>query len=101
MNLEECRKEIDAIDNELVELFVRRMNVAKDIAICKKESGKAVYDSERERLLLEKVEECAGEEFADYTKRLYSSILELSRNYQSNFLAQTSVQSVCEKESKA
>ncbi len=90
MSIENYRKEIDAIDKELVELFVKRMNVAKGIAQCKKESGKAVYDSERERLLLEKVENCAGEEFGDYTRRLYSSILELSRNYQSKSLAQTS-----------
>ena len=56
MNLEECRKEIDIIDKELVELFVKRMNVAKSVAEYKKETGKAVYDSERERKLLEKVE---------------------------------------------
>ncbi len=87
MNLEECRKEIDSIDKELVELFVKRMNVAKEVAKYKKETGKAVYDAERERQLLEKVENEAGEEFGDYTRRLYSSILELSRNYQSKSLA--------------
>ena len=90
MNLEECRKEIDSIDKELVALFVRRMNVAKDVAEYKRATGKAVYDSERERRLLEKVEENAGEEFGDYARRLYSSILELSRNYQSKSLAQKS-----------
>ena len=90
MNLEECRKEIDSIDKELVALFVRRMNVAKDVAEYKRATGKAVYDSERERWLLEKVEENAGDEFGDYARRLYSSILELSRNYQSKSLAQKS-----------
>lgn len=90
MNLEDCRKEIDSIDKELVALFVRRMNVAKDVAEYKRATGKAVYDAERERKLLEKVEENAGEEFGDYARRLYSSILELSRNYQSKSLAQKS-----------
>ena len=90
MNLEECRKEIDIIDKELVGLFVKRMNVAKSVAEYKKETGKAVYDAERERNLLEKVEEVAGEEFGDYTRRLYSSILELSRNYQNKSLAPSS-----------
>ena len=87
MNIEECRKEIDIIDKELVNLFVKRMNVAKEVAEYKKETGKAIYDAERERQLLEKVEDAAGEEFGDYTRRLYSSILELSRNYQSKSLA--------------
>ncbi|MBQ2889795.1 MAG: chorismate mutase, partial [Clostridia bacterium] len=31
MELVECRKEIDNIDKELVELFVKRMNVAKEV----------------------------------------------------------------------
>ena len=90
MNLEDCRKEIDSIDKELVSLFVRRMNVAKSVAEYKKATGKAVYDAERERKLLEKVEENAGEEFGDYARRLYSSILELSRNYQSKAIAPSS-----------
>ncbi len=87
MNIEKYRAEIDSIDNELVELFVKRMYVAKEIAQLKKETGKAVCDTERERKLLTKVEETAGEEFGDYTRRLYSSILELSRNYQSKSIA--------------
>jgi len=90
MNLEDCRKEIDSIDKELVSLFVRRMNVAKSVAEYKKATGKAVYDAERERKLLQKVEENAGEEFGDYARRLYSSILELSRNYQSKAIAPSS-----------
>ena len=32
MDLSECRKEIDKIDKELVELFERRMNVAIKVA---------------------------------------------------------------------
>ncbi len=87
MNLEDCRKEIDSIDKELVELFTKRMNVAKEVAAYKKEAGMAVYDSERERKLLEKVEENAGEEYGDYARRLYGSILDLSRTYQSKFLS--------------
>lgn len=90
MNLEDCRKEIDSIDRELVELFTKRMNVAKEVAAYKKETGMAVYDSERERKLLEKVEENAGEEYGDYARRLYGSILDLSRTYQSKFLSSKS-----------
>ena len=98
MDLLECRKEIDNIDKELVELFVKRMNVAKEVAAYKKENGMNVYDAERERKLLEKVEEKAGEEFGDYTRRLYSSILELSRNYQSRAIAPASGLSAAIKE---
>lgn len=91
MDLEECRKEIDNIDKQLVELFAKRMDVAKEVAAYKKAAGKAVYDAERERKLLEKVEENAGEKYGDYARRLYSSILDLSRTYQSKELAPSSV----------
>ncbi len=91
MNLEECRKEIDNIDKQLVELFAKRMDVAKNVAEYKRATGKAVYDAERERKLLEKVEENAGEKYGDYARRLYSSILDLSRTYQSKELAPSSV----------
>lgn len=94
MDLEKCRQEIDNIDKALVELFVKRMNVAKDVAAYKKETGMNVYDGERERKLLEKVEENAGEEYGDYARRLYSSILDLSRTYQSKSIAPKSGLSV-------
>ncbi len=84
--LSEYRAEIDLIDKELVKLFKKRMNVAKKVAEYKKENGLCVFDSERERKLLEKVETLAGEEFGDYTRKLYSSIFELSRAYQNKMI---------------
>lgn len=86
MDIKKCREKIDSIDKELVGLFAERMNVAKEIAKYKKENNLAVFDSERERKLLENVENQAGEEFGDYTRRLYGSILELSRAYQNKTL---------------
>ena len=86
MDIKECREKIDSIDKELVGLFAERMNVAKEVAKYKKENNLAVFDSERERQLLESVENQAGEEFGDYTRRLYGSILELSRAYQNKTL---------------
>ena len=87
MNLEDCRKEIDKIDKEMVSLFVKRMNVAKEVAAYKKENNMNIYDAQRERELLEKIEEMAGEEFGDYTRRLYGSVLDLSRNCQTKILS--------------
>ena len=49
MDIKELRKEIDRIDDELVKLFVERMNVCRDVALYKKENGAAVYDAARER----------------------------------------------------
>ncbi len=86
MNIEELRKEIDTIDKELVGLFVKRMGVAAQVADYKRENGKPVLDPQRERMLLQKVSDLAGEDMESQTRILYQLILSLSRSYQSHLL---------------
>ena len=87
MNLDELRVEIDSLDKELVELFKRRMEVCAQVAKAKQESGKKVFDPERERKKLWKIAELSGEEMRDYTTALYSLIFDLSKNHQQKLLA--------------
>lgn len=85
-SLEECRIEIDAIDRELVELLVKRMYVALDVAIYKKENGLPVLDTEREKLLLEKVRKLAGEGYEDAVLAVYDTILTKSKQRQMEYI---------------
>ena len=82
MELSRLREQIDDIDRQLVELFKKRMNVSAEVAEYKRQMGMAVLDASRERALLAKVSELSGEEFEEYTRTLYATILELSRSYQ-------------------
>ena len=82
MEINELRNQIDEIDAQLVDLFKRRMNVCADVAEYKRQNNMKVLDASRERALLQKVSELSGEEFEDYTRTLYSTILDLSRSYQ-------------------
>ena len=66
------------------------MEVAGSVAEFKKANNKPVYDAERERKLLESVENNAGEKFGDYARKLYNSILELSRTYQNGLINERS-----------
>ena len=86
MNIEELRNEIDTIDNGLVELFVKRMGVAAQVAEYKRENGKPILDPARERQLLQKVSDLAGENMESQTRILYQLILSLSRSHQSHLL---------------
>lgn len=86
MDITKLREEIDNIDKELVSLFVKRMGVAAEVASYKKETGKPVLDPQRERMLLEKVSELAGEDMESQTRILYNLILSLSRSHQSHLL---------------
>lgn len=49
MGLEELRKEIDELDEQILKLIARRKEVVKEIARIKKERGLPVVDVERER----------------------------------------------------
>ena len=82
MDLTQLRAEIDQIDSELVRLFCQRMDVAAKVADYKKEHNLPIAHPGREREVLQKVADLAGEEMSDYTRVLYSMIFELSRGYQ-------------------
>ena len=82
MELKELREQIDGIDRQLVELFKKRMNVSASVAEYKRQNNMAVLDASRERALLEKISELSGEEFEEYSRILYSTILDVSRSYQ-------------------
>ena len=82
MELLELRKEIDLIDNQFVDLFLKRMELCKQIAIYKSRNGLGIHVPGREEEVLRSVEVQAGEEMRDYALRLYEALLELSKEYQ-------------------
>jgi len=88
--LEELRSEIDQIDRQMVDLFKARMEAASQVAEYKKEKGLPVLDAGRERALLSKVADQAGEEFADYTQSVYRTMLSASRSYQNTKIGKNS-----------
>lgn len=82
MDLAECRKKIDKIDGELLDLFLERMKIAASVAEYKKQNGMATTQKGREREILQRVSEKAGEEFDDYARVLFSTLMDLSKSYQ-------------------
>lgn len=82
MDLNELRLEIDKIDNQLVQLFIQRMEIAAQIANYKKEHNLPICAPAREAEKLRDVAQKAGPDLDAYVKRLYELLFELSRNYQ-------------------
>ena len=76
MDLELLRKEIDAVDNQIIELFSKRMDIAAGIAQYKKENGKAVFDPARERAIVKRITEGLDEEASSWFSMLYNTIFE-------------------------
>ena len=83
MDIKDLRGQIDSIDDELVALFRRRMEVSQKIAEYKRENHLPILVPAREREKLQDVSTKAGTDMANYTRVLYSMIFELSRSYQS------------------
>lgn len=82
MELAELRQEIDRIDEQMVELFQRRMEISGQVASYKREHSLPVMDKTRERTILTRVTALASEPMEGYTRLLYSMIFDMSRSYQ-------------------
>ena len=84
-DLKEIRKDIDKIDNQLIELFKQRMDCAKEVGIYKQANNIPVLNEGRENEILDAVEEKGGE-YGASARLLYSNIMELSRALQHNIV---------------
>lgn len=49
MDLGDLRKQIDSVDEQIVSLYEERMDICKHVAEVKIETGKKVFDREREK----------------------------------------------------
>ena len=78
MDLGQIRTEIDAIDKEILRLFVRRMQVVEEVARIKKESGQPVLDPAREKKIIDWAAEEAGE-WGEPACVLFQTLMDLSR----------------------
>lgn len=82
MDLTECRKQIDKIDDEILKLFLERMNIASAVADYKKKNGLSTMQKDRERDILKRVSDSSGSEMADYSRILFTTLMDLSKSYQ-------------------
>lgn len=82
LNLDSLREEINETDRQIVELFKKRMTLASSVAEYKRIHNLPVLDAARERALLSKISEMAGDEFDIYARTLYGTMLDVSRAYQ-------------------
>ncbi len=86
-DLLDIRKEIDAIDDRIVELYEERMQLAEDVAEYKFLNHKPVFDKEREKSKLEALEAKTHSDFNRYgVKELFDQIMSMSRKKQYQLL---------------
>ena len=82
MDLNELRQQINSIDDELLTLFTRRMDLASQVADYKRAHDLPILQPAREREILKKAAEKAGPELGGYARVLFSMLMELSKSCQ-------------------
>ena len=86
MELSEIREKIDAVDDQLLQLFLERMALAEEVAAYKNEHHLPILNKQREREVLAKVTEKAGDK-ERYAYHLYSTLFELARSRQAELIS--------------
>jgi chorismate mutase/prephenate dehydratase len=85
MELSEIRTKLDALDAELLRLFLRRMEYSEEAARYKAAHNLPVLDSGREQEILGQIRSGAGK-YAQEAEALFTAILSLSRSRQEALL---------------
>ena len=82
MDLSKIRENIDIIDDQIATLYGERMKLIKEVSEAKKQTGKAVNDPEREKKILLRVTDKVEESEQVYLKRVFETIFETSKAFQ-------------------
>jgi chorismate mutase/prephenate dehydratase len=86
-DLLQSRKEIDVIDETIIQLFEKRMEICKDVADYKLKTGKPVLDRQRELDKIAALKEKASDNFyAHGVEELFEQIMAMSRKMQYKLL---------------
>ena len=85
MNLDTIRQEIDHVDQELVALLEKRMQLVNQVVAYKKSTGRPILDTSREDAVLQKAASCVEDKAFEQTiVNTFADIMKNSRDYQAN-----------------
>ena len=85
MIIEEIRKEIDEVDDKLLDLFLQRMTLSEKIAAYKISQNLPILNTAREEEILNWAEK-ASPQYAEFTRAFFSALFSLSRKRQEQIL---------------
>jgi len=86
MDLTQLRQEIDGLDQELLALFLRRMQCSENVAAYKRRHGVAVFHPEREAEILRAMTAKAPPGMEPYVREFFEALLRISKERQQDLL---------------
>ena len=94
MDISKLRENIDTVDQQILDLFVQRMELSEQVAEYKKANAIPIVNRQREREVLAGASEKAGQ-YGDYAYQLFSRLIDLSKARQSElFAGETAVRAI-------
>lgn len=82
MDLKDLRKQINEIDEQILSLFEKRMAVASQVADYKVKNGLPVFQSDREKEIIQKVRSNVSNGLENGAEVLYNTIMDISKSHQ-------------------
>ncbi|MGB3617933.1 MAG: chorismate mutase, partial [Catalinimonas sp.] len=83
MSLDELRGRIDGLDEQLLDLLNRRMEVVREIGTLKRREGTVIYRPERERAIIDRLaERHRGLLHRAAVEAIFLEIFAVSRNFE-------------------
>lgn len=86
--LDNIRKDIDSVDQKIVELLKERFALSQQVAESKRSTGMPIHDPARERAILNRLCDQAGPEYETEVRMLYSKMFAMSKARQRMHLHQ-------------
>ncbi len=90
MDLSELRKQLDDIDNRVLELFNKRVEIVEKVAEYKSRNNETIYRPEREKEIIERLKQINknknGKLSDELIEALFSQIISTFRNYEKHEL---------------
>lgn len=84
MELSDIRVKIDEIDDKILDLFLERMELATEVAKYKAANNMVVFQSDRERFIIDNVKKNSPEELRKSAAFLFMNIMDISKVSQIN-----------------
>ena len=83
LDLGKIREKIDKLDSQLVELLEERLEIVQEVAQFKKQTGKRIFDEEREKEVVQKnLKRVKNKELNQYIELILKDIMDSSKEYQ-------------------
>ena len=91
MELNEIRKRISELNDEMLSLFMERMRLSEAVAEYKKEHNLPILDKTREREILAEMIQKGGAVYETYVYQFFNTVMNLSKARQNELLTRGSI----------